>query len=538
MGADTLSFATSAVAARRSLFCSAKQCFTVVVCFFALILQGQALDMYTASARRTMCAWNGELSGLMRQHGCQRQSVRLRRLDMAFQRTSTSRPFTFNQLALNTRGTPLLPYSKAFTSSTTLLSAPVPEQEHESFVSGLALSKADSRSAIATDVHKDSKLPNKLDTGLSNSLITGAIMETFSQEIFPFVHAEHNEKIWQSQSINMSQNDRTHSQAEASFQIHPVTHPVILVLSVSGGCDSVALFHAIMSVLDRRIVEGEGDGGAETSTNTSSMASPNFEMQLGSNDNDNKANNAISVIPVDVRVVHFDHEQRGEENSACDRKFVEGLCQQYQVPCHVVSWSQSQSKKSQSRLVNDDATDSDSCSDSVSTSFSQRSARDWRQSETVQFVGCIQAQYQDRKTEQLNHSSGANTNTTHTPNTTPPGIILTAHHSDDNDETILMKLLRGVHITQIRGIGMIRPASSSRGQDERSISIARPLLRVTKRELQQYLIDNHWEWREDESNSSNKYKRNRIRNELLPLLGDIVGGTTVLKVSTCTCCTC
>jgi PP-loop family len=49
----------------------------------------------------------------------------------------------------------------------------------------------------------------------------------------------------------------------------------------------------------------------------------------------------------------------------------------------------------------------------------------------------------------------------------------------------------------------------------------RPLLNVRKQELVRYLQQNNFTWREDISNQSNKYLRNRIRNELIPLLHDM-----------------
>ena len=87
-------------------------------------------------------------------------------------------------------------------------------------------------------------------------------------------------------------------------------------------------------------------------------------------------------------------------------------------------------------------------------------------------------------------------------------ILLTAHHAEDQAETVLLKLLRG---TGIKGLcGMEKCRKFSQGY------IARPLLDLTKNELIDYLTDNSIEWIEDTSNLDNRYKRNYLRNQTLP----------------------
>jgi hypothetical protein len=58
---------------------------------------------------------------------------------------------------------------------------------------------------------------------------------------------------------------------------------------------------------------------------------------------------------------------------------------------------------------------------------------------------------------------------------------------------------------------------------------ARPLLTTSKTDIVDYLQSNQWTWRQDASNATPKYRRNRIRNELLPLLADVVGGEDALQ---------
>ena len=84
--------------------------------------------------------------------------------------------------------------------------------------------------------------------------------------------------------------------------------------------------------------------------------------------------------------------------------------------------------------------------------------------------------------------------------------ILTAHHAEDQLETWLLKWLRGAHLSGLQGMSRSDPP------------FIRPLLHFRKNMLSDFLKENGFEWREDASNQDSKYMRNRVRNELLPLL--------------------
>ena len=87
--------------------------------------------------------------------------------------------------------------------------------------------------------------------------------------------------------------------------------------------------------------------------------------------------------------------------------------------------------------------------------------------------------------------------------------ILTAHQADDNIETFLINLVRGTGLDGLTGI----PAHNDK--------IIRPLLIFSRQEIEQYAKDNAIEWREDSSNASDKYLRNKIRHNLVPILKEI-----------------
>ncbi len=84
--------------------------------------------------------------------------------------------------------------------------------------------------------------------------------------------------------------------------------------------------------------------------------------------------------------------------------------------------------------------------------------------------------------------------------------IATAHHADDNAETVLLHLLRG---SGLRGLCGIAP---KRG------NIVRPLLCVSRAHILEFLRTEGLAWVEDSSNQSHAYTRNRLRHELLPLM--------------------
>ena len=86
------------------------------------------------------------------------------------------------------------------------------------------------------------------------------------------------------------------------------------------------------------------------------------------------------------------------------------------------------------------------------------------------------------------------------------GKIATAHTADDNAETVLMHLIRG---TALRGLGGITPKTDR---------LIRPMLDVTRAEVEAFLAENWIEHVEDSSNESNAFFRNRIRRDILPLL--------------------
>ncbi|HVW60489.1 MAG TPA: tRNA lysidine(34) synthetase TilS, partial [Puia sp.] len=89
------------------------------------------------------------------------------------------------------------------------------------------------------------------------------------------------------------------------------------------------------------------------------------------------------------------------------------------------------------------------------------------------------------------------------------GPVLTAHHQDDNIETLLMNFFKG---TGIAGLRAMLP---------RQGNIVRPLLFATREMLRQFAGGQGLTWVEDSSNASDKYTRNYFRHQLIPVLQTI-----------------
>ena len=236
----------------------------------------------------------------------------------------------------------------------------------------------------------------------------------------------------------------------------------------------MALLHSVLRSVQSSVTDDEGT----------------LRLQLGAAGDE-------CDVPCQVHVAHFNHEQRGE-NSDGDEMLVERLCMECNLPFHCYHWSDGSTGLGSSEVGGNKG------------SFSQNTARRWRRRELKNLLSEL--------VPSKGHALGA---------------ILTAHHRDDADETILLKLLRGSHLTNLVGMEA-RSAPFELGTSQCGTRLGyfvKPCLELMKAQMVDFLTSNSLEWREDESNSSNKYKRNKIRNELMPLLSEIAGGDEAIHVS-------
>lgn len=264
---------------------------------------------------------------------------------------------------------------------------------------------------------------------------------------------------------------------------------VVLLLAVSGGRDSVALFHAVTALTSK-------------ATNNASKNGTIYHIDIGK---DAKMTN----VQCELHVAHFNHEQRGDSSDG-DELFVKRLCRERDIPFHNFMWSDEQSIPTKANQSNND----ELCN---KYSFTQDTARQWRRRKLIDLLSELVLQ----------------TNNSTTPEESRWGAILTAHHGDDSDETILLKLLRGSHLSNLRGMearsdGFDLSMHSSSTSSPKGY-FAKPMLQLRKSDITTFLESNSLEWREDESNTSNKYKRNKVRNELMPLMRELAGGQEALQ---------
>lgn len=89
------------------------------------------------------------------------------------------------------------------------------------------------------------------------------------------------------------------------------------------------------------------------------------------------------------------------------------------------------------------------------------------------------------------------------------GKIAVAHHQNDQAETVLYRMARGTGIQGLKGMEPVRG------------DVIRPLLCLSKAEILDYLKEKNQSWMEDLSNEDNTYARNKIRNQVIPVLTQV-----------------
>ncbi|MCH7974980.1 MAG: tRNA lysidine(34) synthetase TilS [Bacteroidetes bacterium] len=96
--------------------------------------------------------------------------------------------------------------------------------------------------------------------------------------------------------------------------------------------------------------------------------------------------------------------------------------------------------------------------------------------------------------------------------------VAVAHHQDDQAETVLLNLFRGAGPHGLAGMPASRPLAP-----DSSIQLIRPLLGWPRADIENLAGERGWAWREDASNASDMYRRNWLRNQVLPLIEEEFG---------------
>jgi tRNA(Ile)-lysidine synthase len=95
-------------------------------------------------------------------------------------------------------------------------------------------------------------------------------------------------------------------------------------------------------------------------------------------------------------------------------------------------------------------------------------------------------------------------------------LLLTAHHQDDQAETVLLQLLRGSGLAGLSGMDAANTAPDLLGDS--ALIIGRPLLSVTRAALADFVVSKGIRHIEDESNTDTRYARNALRHQVIPAL--------------------
>ena len=94
-------------------------------------------------------------------------------------------------------------------------------------------------------------------------------------------------------------------------------------------------------------------------------------------------------------------------------------------------------------------------------------------------------------------------------------FIALAHNENDQVETLIMRFLSGSDSGARGGIQVKRTVML---ENDKELNYVRPLLKVSRKEIEEYLTQRNILWRTDATNSKNDYLRNKIRNSIIPVL--------------------
>lgn len=96
--------------------------------------------------------------------------------------------------------------------------------------------------------------------------------------------------------------------------------------------------------------------------------------------------------------------------------------------------------------------------------------------------------------------------------------VAVAHNANDNAETLLLNVLRGSGMKGLSGMSQVSEIPYAEGSSAR---LVRPILEMTRKQIEGYALANHISYRNDSTNFSSEYKRNMLRNEVFPVFEKI-----------------
>lgn len=112
--------------------------------------------------------------------------------------------------------------------------------------------------------------------------------------------------------------------------------------------------------------------------------------------------------------------------------------------------------------------------------------------------------------------------------------VAVAHNRDDQAETVLLNLLRGSGLTGLSGLAWSRTlerGSRTSGQAEGEIRVIRPLLDVSREEIEAWLSQKGQTYRTDETNLEDHHTRNRLRHHVIPMMEEEINGNAKAHIA-------
>ena len=187
------------------------------------------------------------------------------------------------------------------------------------------------------------------------------------------------------------------------------------------------------------------------------------------------------ILGIRLRAVHVHHGLRGEEANR-DSRFAEELCRELSVPFSLI-YADVRGLADREGISEEEA------------------------GRILRYEG-----FESEGKKWESEESGAGLSSVKT---------AVAHHSGDQAETILHNLFRGSGLGGLKGMPYVRG------------NVIRPLLDVSGEEIREYLRERGFSWKEDSTNHTDHYTRNRIRREILPAVEERINpgaGANILRM--------
>lgn len=275
-----------------------------------------------------------------------------------------------------------------------------------------------------------------------------------------------------------------------------------LCVGVSGGADSICLLTALVEMFE---------------TIADNLNTTDISGNENVSDNFNISDSARAFHKQIINVITVNHRIRSEKESGGDCEFVKKYCEKIssdrvEVNCEIVNLEEGQvfaEAEKRGRGIEEAA----------------------RYLRYKAFEECAIKVLNERKSDDYDYDLNKFFDNSFNNDSQTKIYFATAHNQNDQVETLVMRFLQGASGFSRCGIlekrevvlndGNIEPADNSKtdiNSSPRKLIYVRPLLNITRSEIEKYLFERKISYKTDCTNSDNNYLRNRIRNVILPVL--------------------